>query len=111
MEQDLIESNNENLGLKDYFKPEYINQDVSNSPEFKKWYKNAKKYVEKENLKRSKDGTEKPFDVNYDYRILTIEFCMNCMSYTICSIKIYSFCYAVSNISKHSFCRMLKRVK
>ena len=26
------------------------------------------------------------------------------MSYTICSIRIYSFCYAVCNLCKHSFC-------
>ena len=89
MEQELIENNNENLGLKDYFKPEYINQDVSNSPEFKKWYKKAKEYIHNENLKRN---NQKNFDVKKDYNILTIAYCNECKSYTICSIVIYSYC-------------------
>ena len=37
MEQDLNEYKNENLGINDYFKLEFRNQDVKNNPEFKKW--------------------------------------------------------------------------
>ena len=101
MEQDLIENNNENLGLKDYFKPEYINQDVSNSPEFKKWYKKAKEYIHNENLKRN---NQKNFDVKKDYNILTIAYCNECKSYTICSIVMYSYCYSECQICKKTLC-------
>ena len=104
MEQDLIETKNENLGINDYYKLEYKNQDVKNKPEFKKGYKNAKEYIHKEKLKRSKHDAEKGFDVNYDYRILTIVFCEKCMSYTIFSIMGYSYCYAECNICKDKFC-------
>jgi len=48
MELDLIEHKNENLGINDYFKLEYQNQDVKNKPEFKKWYKNSKEKIYKE---------------------------------------------------------------
>ena len=101
MEQDLIEINNENLGFKDYFKPEYINQDVSNSPEFKKWYKKTKKYIHNENLKRN---NQKNFDVNKDYTILAIAYCKKCNSYTICSIILYSYCYSRCQICNTPLC-------
>ena len=38
MELDLIEYQNENIGINGYFKLEYKNQDIKNKPEFKKWY-------------------------------------------------------------------------
>jgi len=104
MEQDLIEYKNENLGINDYFKLEYKNQDIKNKPEFKKWYTNAKEKINKENLKRGKDFIKKAYHVNDDYRILTIAFCKKCMSYTICSIIDYSYCYAECNICKQNFC-------
>ena len=91
MEQDLVESKNENLGINDYFKLEYQNQDVKNKPEFKKWYKNIKEEINKENLERNRD-------------LLTIGFCMNCMSYTICSIIDFSHCFVKCNICKKVFC-------
>ncbi len=104
MEQDLIEYKNENIGINGYFKLEYKNQDVKNKPEFKKWYKNTKEYINKENLKRGKDFIKKTYrDINDD-RILTIGFCMKCMSYIVCSINIFSYCYAECNICKKVFC-------
>ena len=104
MEQDLIYDKNENLGTNDYFKVTYFNQDVKNKPEFKKWYKNTKEYINKENLKRGKDFIKKTYrDIN-DHRILTIGFCMNCISYTICSIMDFSYCYAICSICKKTFC-------
>ena len=104
MEQDLMENKIENLGINDYFKFEYENQDVKNKPEFKKWYKNAKEKIHKENLKRSKEFLQKEYDPNDDYRILTIGFCKKCMSYIICSITDYSFCYVKCNICQQTFC-------
>jgi len=98
MELDLIEYKNENFGANDCFKLEYHNQDVKNKPEFKKWYKNVKEKIYKENLKRGKDF------IHNDYRILTIGFCMKCTSYTICPIIDNSFCYAKCNICKQTFC-------
>ena len=100
MEQDLIECKDENLGINDYFKLEYKNQDVKNKPEFKKCYKNAKEYINK----RSKEFVQKEYNPNDDYRILIIEFCKKYMSYTICSIIDYSYCYAECNICKQNFC-------
>ena len=91
MEQDLIYYKSENLGKNDRFKVEYFNQDVKNKPEFKKWYKNIKEEINKENLERNRD-------------LLTIGFCMNCMSYTICSIMDFSYRYAKCNICKKTFC-------
>ena len=52
MEQDLIENKNANLGINDYFKLEYQNQDIKNKPKFKKWYTNAKDKVNKEKYKK-----------------------------------------------------------
>ena len=103
MELDLIEYKNENLGINNYFKLEYQNQDVKNKQEFKKWYKNSKEKIHKENLKRGKDNCYYNYDKD-DYRILTIGFCMKCMSYTICPIIGNSFCYAKCNICKQTFC-------
>ena len=91
MELDLIEHKSENLGMNDYFKIEYQNQDVKNKPDFKKWYKNSKEKINKENL-------------NTNIGLLTIGFCMNCMSYTICSIMDYSYCFAICNKCKKTFC-------
>ena len=91
MEQDLIYYKSENLGTNDRFKVEYFSQDVKNKPEFKKWYKNIKEEINKENLERNR-------------HLLTIGFCMNCMSYTICSIMDFSYCYAKCNIFKKTFC-------
>ena len=104
MEQDLIECKTENLGIKDYYKSEYENQNIKNRPDFKKWYKNSKEYINKENLKRSKDFVQKEHNVGDDYRILTIAFCKKCMKYIICSINILSFCYAECKICKQTFC-------
>ena len=50
MDQDLIENKNGNLGINDYFKLEYQNQDIKIIPEFQKWYTNAKekkKFIKK----------------------------------------------------------------
>ena len=91
MEQDLIYDKNENLGTNNYFKVTYFNQDVKNKPEFKKWYKNLKEEINKDNLERNRG-------------LLTIGFCMNCISYTICSIMDFSYCYAICSICKKTFC-------
>jgi len=104
MEQDLIENKSGNLGINDYFKIEYQNQEVKNKPEFQKWYANAKEKIHKENIKRSREFAQKGYGPNNDYRILTIGFCMKCMSYIICPIINCSFCYAECNICKQIFC-------
>ena len=103
MELDLIPCKNENLGVNEFFKLEYKNQDVKNKPEFKKWYKNTKEYINKENLKRSNVFMKPDFNEE-DYKILIIEFCRRCMSYTISSIHVNSFCYARCNKCKQNFC-------
>ena len=91
MERELINYKIENLGTNDFFKVEFINQDVMNKPEFKKWYENIKEVINKENLEREKD-------------LLTIGFCIGCMSYTICSIMDYSYCFVICNKCKKTFC-------
>ena len=91
MEQDLIYDKNEILGTNNYFKVTYFNQDVKNKPEFKKWYKNLKEEINKDNFESNRS-------------LLTIGFCMNCMSYTICSIMDFSYCYAICSKCKKTFC-------
>jgi len=91
MERDLINYQIENLGTNDFFKVTYINQDVKNKPEFKKWYENITEVINKENLEN-------------DRGLLTIGFCMKCMSYTICSIMDYSYCFVICNKCKKTFC-------
>ena len=68
----------------------YFNQDVKNEPEFKKWYNNLKEEINKYNLERNRG-------------LLAIGFCMNCMSYTICSIMDFSYCYAYVVYAKNLF--------
>ena len=99
MEHDLIEYQNENTGINGYFKLEFKNQEVKNKPDFVKWYKNTKDFINKENLKRNKYH-----DIMSDNRILTIGLCMRCMKYTVCSIHFFSYCYAECNICKKFFC-------
>ena len=84
MEQDLdqiVKIEEENLN---YFKPQHKYQKVKDTPEFKKWYKKANKYINEENKKRTlKCKTN--YNMNDNYDILLISFCNNCSSYVICS--------------------------
>ena len=84
MEQDLNTTANDEFEIKDFFQIEFKGQNVENSVEFKKWYKGAKIYIEKENKRRKDDYVR---ELNYrDTCILTIQFCQNCLSYTLCSL-------------------------
>ena len=107
MEQELNESKIDDFEYNNSFKLEHKNQDVTNKSEFKKWYKSAKEYVKKENIKRSKkivEFAQNNIPFHYDIRyILTIEFCEKCMCYTICSIR-NSYSYAICNKCQESFC-------
>ena len=101
MEQDLNEfQNDDNFENNDYFKLEHKNQDVSNKKEFKKWFKSSKEYVKNKNIKRGKDYIER---TSYNTSILTIEFCDNCISYTICSLK-RDFSSVICNKCRACFC-------
>ena len=84
MEQDLnqiVKKEEENLN---YFKPQHKYQKVKDTPEFKKWYKKANKYINEENKKRTlKCKTN--YNMNDNYNIKLISFCNNCSSYVICS--------------------------
>jgi hypothetical protein len=104
MEQDLND-NNDYYENNDFFKLEYANQDVSNREEFRNWYNNAKEYVKKINLKRSKDYIENINNPIFrsEISILTIEFCENCLSYTICSLR-KGFSNAICNKCKECLC-------
>ena len=105
MEQDLNEFKNDNFENNNFFKLEYKNQDVTNKEEYKKWYKSAKEYIKKENLKRAKDYIDSVdnYNMSLDTSILTIEFCENCLSYTICSLG-YGFSNVICNKCKECFC-------
>ena len=105
MEQDLIEFKNDNFENNDFFKLEYKNQDVTNKEGYKIWYKSAKEYIKKENLKRAKDYIDNVdnYNIHLDTSILTIEFCENCLSYTICSLG-YGFSNVICNKCKQYFC-------
>ena len=69
-----------------YYKLEYINQNIENNTEFKKWYEEANEICKNKNLQTSKlrdDGADKLF---------TIALCKECSSYTICSIG-FRYCF------------------
>ena len=104
MEQDLNEFKNDIFENNDCFKLEHKNQDVTNKEEFKKWYKSAKEYIKKENLKRSKDYIENidNYHVNVETGILTIEFCEKCLSYTIFTLE--GFSSTICSKCKECFC-------
>ena len=55
---------------------------LKNTPEFKKWYEGAEKYIKMENNRRKEKFINETD--SFDYNILTIEFCEKCISYTIC---------------------------
>lgn len=95
MEQDLNEFNDySNFENYKFYRLEYKNQEIKNKKEFKKWYESAKNYVRKVNFKKEAHNLN-------DF--LTIEFCDNCLSYTICSIKA-SFSYVECTQCKENFC-------
>ena len=102
MEQDLnqiVKKEEENLN---YFKPQHKYQKVKDTPEFKKWYKKANKYINEENKKRTlKCKTN--YNMNDNYDILLISFCNNCSSYVICSYN-YGYSFVNCRICKSSFC-------
>ena len=105
MEQDLNEFKNDNFENNDYFKLEHKNQNVTNKAEFKKWYKSAKEYSKKENLKRSTDYIENisNYRKSVETNILAIEFCEKCLSYTICSLE-RDYSTVVCSKCKERFC-------
>ena len=105
MEQDLNEFKNDNFENNDSFKLDHKNQEVKNKEEFKKWYKSAKEYTQKENLKRGKDYIENigNYHIHVETSILTIEFCEKCLSYTICYLG-RGFSDVVCNKCKECFC-------
>jgi len=96
---------NDSYENNDFFKLEYRNQDVLNKEEFRNWYNNAKKYIKKENLKRSKDYIENidNNNIHVETSILTIEFCENCLSNTISSLR-KGFSNAICSNCKECFC-------
>ena len=76
MEQELNSFEKSELN---YYKLDYITQKVDKILEFKKWYENAIKYIDKENQYN-------------EHRLYTICLCKNCISYTICTFAYeYSF--------------------
>ena len=110
MEQDLNTFKNDDFENKDYFQIEFKGQNVNNTPEFKKWYKSAEKYIKRENNQRKEKYIHET--VLFDHDILTIEFCEKCLSYTICSLN-KAFSYVKCNRCKEEFCIgcLLKRRK
>ena len=101
MEQDLNTFKNYDFEIKDYFQIEFKGQNVKNTPEFKKWYEGAEKYIKRENNRRKEKYINET--VLFDHNILTIEFCEKCLSYTICSLK-NIFSYVICNRCKEEFC-------
>ena len=75
---------------KDYFKIDYENQDVTNLPEFKKWYEQANKLCKTKNLESKNE-------------LFTIGLCKTCSGYTICSIGL-SYCFIECIKCKTEFC-------
>ena len=67
------------------FKLEYKDQNVENFPSFKKWNEEAKKKIKeinKKNIRAKKTSIFTPGVVT-----LTISFCNNCNSYSICTVE------------------------
>ena len=67
------------------FKLEYKEQNIEDSPSFKKWNELAKKNVEeinKKHIKAKKTSIFSPGVIT-----LTISFCNNCNSYSICTVE------------------------
>ena len=67
------------------FKLQYNEQNVENFPLFQKWLETAKKYVKETNKKNIKAKRTSIF--NEGVITLTISFCNNCNSYSICRVK------------------------
>ena len=91
MEQEL--NNNNDLidePLNKCYKVEYKNQNILELPKFKNWFQKVSQYVKNENIRNN-------------YEILTISFCNNCLSYTICSSKLRYCTYRCNNCN-YSFC-------
>lgn len=68
----------------DIFKKQYKDQNLFKLPEFKEWYNEKKKYVEKENKIRGHYTRESCNIYNDSERHLIISFCPFCSSYGIC---------------------------
>ena len=67
------------------FKLEYKDQNVENFPSFKKWNEEAKKKIKeinKKNIRAKKKSIFSPGVIT-----LTISFCNNCNSYSICTVE------------------------
>ena len=100
MEQELNQFNEKYLN---YYKPQFKNQNVNKNPEFNEWYKNAVKYIEKENKKRGLYS-----DKNPDDNLLTISFCNDCNCYSICSFS-REYSYIECSNCNSRFCIGCKR--
>ena len=101
MEQNLNTTQNDEFEIKNFFQIEYKGQNVTNSLEFKKWYDSAINYIKNEN-KRRKEAYIRDGYIR-ESRILTIQFCENCLIYTLCSLGTL-FSYIKYNNCNEEFC-------
>ena len=104
MEKELT---HDNLLLnRDYYeKSEYIGQDITKSPSYKKWYENCKKKVIAENERRSKITLMDLWENDLlDNRFLWIFYCPNCTNYCTCSSYDLSLSFVECNKCKTVFC-------
>ena len=91
LDEKITDINNDNC----YFKLEHRNQKVKNLPSFQKWYQETSLYIQDKNIQRRKDPE------NQTYNIYIIEYCDNCLSYAIFTLKEYSFYIICSNCGSY----------
>jgi len=108
MEQDLNTFKNDNFKNQNFFQIDHKGQNIRNNLEFKKWKEDAQNYIRRVNKQRKEAYISNHF--YGDKSMLTIEFCDNCISYTICSLS-KSFCYIKCNKCQEEFCIGCSRKK
>ena len=98
MEQGLNE--NKDLGdeQKHLYKLEFPNQNVTRSPEFKKWYSKTFLYIKSENSRIAKLSNSLD-----DHHLLAISLCNKCNCYVICS-SAGGHCAYRCSLCNTSFC-------
>ena len=101
MEQDLNTLKNDIFENQNFFQLDHKGQNIRNNLEFKKWNEDAQNYIKKINNQRKEAYISSNF--YGDKSMLTIEFCDNCISYTICSLS-KSLCYIKCNKCQEEFC-------
>ena len=74
-----------------HFKLQHKNQDLKNNMEFKKWYEDANKYIQKENEK-----------LYAEHEISIINFCSGCCSYSI--FRMFDFSWIKCQNCDYKFC-------